>query len=182
MEKIRLKSILTLLLLSSLILVLSSCAAGNVKSAPGSTTTIILIRHAEKVEKASVNGPFLLPEGRARARALVDVLGDMGVTAIYSPKLGRNIKTVQPLADKLGLTIDVKENLNMFGVDSLANEMLAAHPGGVIVFVGNVSGNLMAMHSYLGGQGKGPVNYGDMAIFTITDRGTENVRFTRFGE
>ena len=49
------------------------------------------------------------------------------------------------------------------------------------VFVGNASGNLMAMHSYLGGEGKGPVNYGDMAIFTISDKGTEKVEFSRFG-
>ena len=159
-----------------------ACASGNVKSAPGTTTTIILIRHAEKVKNASVDGPFLLPEGQARARALVEVLGDKGVTAIYSPKLGRNIKTVQPLADKLGLTVTVKKNLNMFGVDTLADEMLADHPDGVIIFVGNVSGNLMAMHSYLGGEGKGPINYGDMAIFTITDKGTEKVEFSRFGE
>ena len=132
MNPMRMKSILALVLMSSLMLMLMSCASGNVKSAPGTTTTIILIRHAEKVEKASVNGPFLLPEGQARARALAEKLDDMGVTAIYSPKLGRNIKTVQPLADKLGLIISVKENLNIFGVDSLADTMLAAHPGGVI--------------------------------------------------
>ena len=179
-------NLLKQLLAISLVCVLSAgilaCASGNVKSAPGTTTTIILVRHAEKVKNASVDGPFLLPEGQARARALAEVLGDKGVTAIYSPKLGRNIKTVQPLADKLGLTVTVKENLNMFGVDTLADEILADHPGGVIVFVGNVSGNLMAMHSYLGGEGKGPVNYGDMAIFTISDHGTERVEFSRFGK
>ena len=175
------KPLWAILLACVLALGILSCTAGNVKSAPGTTTTVILIRHAEKVKNASVDGPFLLPEGQARARALADVLGDKGITAIYSPKLGRNIKTVQPLANKFGLTITVKENLNMFSVDTLAEEMLASHPGGVIVFVGNVSGNLMAMHSYLGGEGKGPVNYGDMAIFTITDQGTENVKFSRFG-
>jgi len=60
-------------------------------------------------------------------------------------------------------------------------ENLSKHAGGVVLYVGNVSGNLMAMHRYLGGSGKGPVEYGDMAIFKISDRGTQSVATSRFG-
>ena len=122
------------------------------------------------------------PEGQARARALVDVVANMGITAIYSPKLGRNLETAQPLADKLGIEITVTEDLWTFSVDELADEILSEHAGGVALFVGNVSGNLMAMHAYLGGEGKGPVNYGDMAIFKISDQGAESVTYSRFSD
>jgi hypothetical protein len=178
---IKMRQVLTILLLGTLLFGGFSCVAGNVKSAPETTTTIILIRHAEKRQQVH-DGSYLLPEGQARARALVDVGTTMGITAIYSPKLGRNLETVQPLADELGLEITVKEGLNMFGVDEVADEILSTHPGGVVLFVGNVSGNLMAMHAYLGGKGKGPVNYGDMAIFKISDQGTESVTYSRFGD
>jgi hypothetical protein len=182
MRLIKVEQALVILLLGALLGGVFSCVAGNVKSAPGTTTTIILIRHAEKREQMHDDGSYLLPEGQVRARALVDAVSEMGITAIYSPKLGRNLETVQPLADKLGIEITVKEGLNMFGVDTLADEMLSKHAGGVVLFVGNVSGNLMAMHAYLGGEGKGPVNYGDMAIFKISDQGTESVTFSRFGD
>ena len=173
---------MVILLLGTLLGTVFSCVAGNVKSAPGTTTTIILIRHAEKRNYSSDDNSYLLPEGRARARALADAVADMGITAIYSPKLGRNLETVQPLADKLGIEITVKEGLNMFSVDEIADEILSDHPGGVVLFVGNVSGNLMVMHAYLGGEGRGPVNYGDMAIFKISDQGTESVTYSRFGD
>jgi hypothetical protein len=51
----------------------------------------------------------------------------------------------------------------------------------VVLYVGNVSGNLMAMHRYLGGSGRGPIEYGDMAIFKISDKGTESITKFHFG-
>jgi hypothetical protein len=182
MRPIKVKQALVILLLGTLLGGAFSCVAGNAKSAPGTTTTIILIRHAEKREYLLGEGSDLLPEGHARARALVDVVANIGITAIYSPKLGRNLETVQPLADKLGIEITVTEDLFIWSVDELADEILSKHAGGVALFVGNVSGNLMAMHAYLGGEGKGPVNYGDMAIFKTSDQGTESVTYSRFGD
>ncbi len=183
MRIFKVKQALAVLLVGAFFGGLFSCAAGNVKSAAGTTTTIILIRHAEKRDFLIGGGSsFLLPEGQARARALADAVADMGITAIYSPNLGRNLETVQPLADKLGLEITVKEDLNMFSVDALADEIISKHAGGVALVVGNVSGNLMALYAYLGGKSKGPVNYGDMAIFKISDQGTESVTYSRFGD
>jgi hypothetical protein len=158
-----------------------SCISGNVKSAPGTTTTIILIRHAEKTGKGLVDGGYLLPEGKYRAQALVGAVKDMGVTAIYSPDLGRNLETVKPLSEQIDVPVTIIQNMTMFTVDEIADEILSKHAGGVVLFVGNVSGNLIAMHNYLGGTGKGPVEYGDMAIFKISDQGTESVTTSRFG-
>ena len=160
-----------------------SCISGNVKSAPDTATTVILIRHAEKTGKGLVKGSYLSPEGRDRAQALVSVAKDMGITAIYSPNLGRNIETVTPLSEEIGVPVTVeKSSIVTFAVDDIAEEILTKHAGGVVLYVGNVSGNLMAMHSYLGGSGLGPKEYGEMAIFTISDQGTISVTESHFGK
>lgn len=164
-------------------LALVSCMSGNVKSAPGTTTKVILIRHAEKTGKGFVKGSYLSPEGRARSQALVGTVKDMGITAIYSPNEGRNIETVKPLSDEIGVPITINDSIfTTFAVDEIADEILSKHAGGVVLYVGNVSGNLMAMHHHLGGSGTGPSIYGEMAIFIISDQGTISVTESRFGK
>ena len=66
---------------------LSKKSSVPVKSPPGTETTFILVRHAERANGQGQSA--LKPEGRERARALVDARGDKGVTAIYSPDRGR---------------------------------------------------------------------------------------------
>jgi phosphohistidine phosphatase SixA len=171
-----------LAILASLVhVMLVSCMSGNVKSTPQTTTTIILIRHAEKSGEGLVDGSYLSPEGRDRAQALARAVKNMGITAIYSPQIGRNIETVKPLSEQIGVPVTVKKNLNMFTVDKIGDEILSKHAAGVVLYVGNVSGNLMAMHRYLGGSGRGPIEYGDMAIFKISDKGTESITKFHFG-
>ena len=164
-------------------MVFVSCISGNVKSAPNTTTTIILIRHAEKTGKGLVKGSYLTPEGRDRAQALVSVAKDMGITAIYSPNFGRNIETVTALSEEIGVPVTVsKDSIATFAVDDIADEILTKHAGGVVLYVGNVSGNLMAMHNYLGGSGLGPTEYGEMVKFNISDQGTISVTESHFGK
>ena len=68
----------------------------KVQSKPGTSTTIILIRHAERD-----NFFILTAQGHKRAKALVDAVKDMGIKAIYSPNLERDLDTVKPLANHL---------------------------------------------------------------------------------
>ena len=160
-----------------------SCISGDVKSAPNTTTTVILIRHAEKTGVGLVDGSYLSPEGRARSQALVAVGKDMGITAIFSPNIGRNIETVTPLAEEVGVPVAIVESIvPTLSVDDIADEILSKHAGGVVLYVGNVSGNLMAFHRYLGGSGMGPKEYGEMAIFKISDQGTISVTDSQFGD
>jgi Histidine phosphatase superfamily (branch 1) len=167
---------------SLLHMILVSCMSGNVKSAPGTTTTVILIRHAERTEKGPVNGSYLTPEGRKRSQALAAAVKDMGITAIYSPKLGRNLETVKPLSEQTGVPVIINDTINMFTVDEIADEILSKQAGGVVLYVGNVSGNLMAMYRHLGGSGLGPTEYGEMSIFVISDQGTISVTESHFGD
>ena len=152
------------------------CISSNIHSKPGTTTTLILIRHADRDDTGR-----LTPEGYERARALVDAVGHKGVTAIYSPNLKRNLDTVKPLADHLDIDITLTPKVSLFVVNKIVNEILTMHAGGVVLWVGNVSGNLQAIYRKLGGKGKGPLEYGDLFIMTIPDRGSVNVTKSQFG-
>jgi broad specificity phosphatase PhoE len=66
-----------------------------------SQKTIILVRHAEKVDATSVD-PELSPEGRERAQRLIKAIGKYKPGAIYSTDFKRTRDTVAPLATKRG--------------------------------------------------------------------------------
>ena len=69
-------------------------------------TTIILIRHAEKLSDGTKN-PDLSPEGKERAQILKNKFANSGITSIYSTPYKRTMNTVAPLSEALG--IDVQE-------------------------------------------------------------------------
>jgi len=142
----------------------------------GTTTTVILIRHAERD-----NFFILTAKGHERAQALVDAVGDMGVTAIYSPDLERNLDTVKPLAVHLGINIFLTPRINKSLVDQIVSDILARHSGEVVLLVGNGSGNLRSLHHRLGGTGEGPYSYGDLFIYTIPAQGPVEVVKSRYG-
>jgi len=75
---------------------LAGCAASPLRSSPGTTTTVILLRHADRDESTELNA-----RGRERAQTLVGVVSGLGITAIYSPDVARNLDTVRPLAAHL---------------------------------------------------------------------------------
>ncbi|NNL41322.1 MAG: hypothetical protein HKO79_02425 [Desulfobacterales bacterium] len=153
-----------------------SCMSSNMHSKSGTTTTVILIRHADRDDKGS-----LTQKGHDRAEALVNTVGHRGITAIYSPDLERNLDTVKPLAEHLGINITLTPKVSLFVVSKIVNEILDKHAGAVVLWVGNVSGNLQAIYRKLGGKGKGPLEYGDLFIMTIPDRGAVKVTKSRFG-
>ena len=102
------------------------------------TTTMIFVRHAEK-SLTPADDPALSPDGVVRAaelaRQLVDADVVAGIDAIYSTQYRRTIGTVQPVADALGLEI------NIYNPDddneAVLDGMLKAHKGKVILIVGH---------------------------------------------
>lgn len=158
-------------------LLLSGCVTDVVYSKPGTTTTVILLRHGDLDEGSQV----LNPTGRARAQALVEALKDVSVTAVYSPDLERNLDTVGPLAKSRNITITRTPLLSLFVAKEISREIVTKHAGGTVVWVGNVSGNLQAVYWNLGGTGTGPVEYGDLFFLTVPDQGKTTVVKKRFG-
>jgi Histidine phosphatase superfamily (branch 1) len=90
-------------------------------SQPGTTTTIIMVRHAERDPGMD---PPLNAEGQARAQSLANMLGENGVTAIYTVDYIRNKQTVQPLADKLGLTPAIVDVTQLADTKTLAKVLV----------------------------------------------------------
>lgn len=101
------------------------------------TTTMIFVRHAEKA-LTPIDNPALSPAGEARAaellRQLVDADVVAGIDAVYSTPYKRTVDTVQPVADALGLDV------NLYDPDdneAVLAQILKAHKGKIILVVGH---------------------------------------------
>ena len=138
----------------------------------GTTTTIILTRHSDRDPLAE----DLNDKGRLRAEALVEAVGDMDITAIYSPDMKRNLETAKPLAKRLGIEVQV---LNP-SENHVVTTILTRNPGAVVIWIGN-SPNLKGIYSLLGGEGAPPINYGDLYIVEVKDSGDPIVTKKRYG-
>lgn len=142
------------------------------QSPPGTKTTIILLRHAGRdIYSAEADDP-LTWQGRIRAQHLPAVIGDMGVSAIYCTNLRRNRATAQPLADHLGLKLNLVSQGRLYDYKKLSRELLdeflTKHAGGVVVWVGNIR-NVEEMYKLLDGTGSPPTEYGDVFIVVVPD-------------
>jgi len=146
----------------------------TVQSKAGTSTTIILTRHAERTVITKV----LTEKGHTRAKDLVKAVGDKNITAIYSPDLVRNLDTVRPLAKHLGIEITTVSSKP--DADSVVNTILTRHAGQVVLWVGNTT-NLSDIYYKLGGQGEPPDNYGDLFFLKIMDKGVTEVTKTTYG-
>jgi hypothetical protein len=144
---------------------LAACEHMPADPAPGVTTTVILLRHAER----PTFGENLIEAGRARAAALPGAVANYDIAAIYSPDMVRNLDTVRPLAKQRGLKIRIVNEW-----DAL-DQMLRDYPGKTVMWVGN-TGNLKKYYEELGGTGRPPLGYGD--LFIVEVRGGRAVKVT----
>ena len=97
-------------------------------------TTVILIRHAEKVIDPNNPDVDLSPAGQERAQELVRMFADSGVNAIYATQYKRTQETVKPLSDRLGLPVTV---VNSSGTSELVRQIHADHRGQTILVSGH---------------------------------------------
>jgi histidine phosphatase superfamily protein (branch 1) len=147
---------------------ISGCA--GLKSPDGLTTTIILVRHADR----NVGAKNLNDRGNIRAAALPAALTDIPVDAIYSPDKKRNIDTGKPLAKQRGIDVTV------IPISSVAKRLMNENPGKSALWIGNTT-NLPQIYRELGGEGEPPNNYGDLYIMKIDDAGKATVEKRHFG-
>jgi broad specificity phosphatase PhoE len=68
-----------------------------------STTTVYIVRHAEKVNETDTTN--LTPAGYARAEALADTLTTKGIDSIFTTPYRRTRQTAQPLATRRGIPL-----------------------------------------------------------------------------
>jgi len=113
---------------------------------PLQITTFILVRHAEKVSDGTKD-PELTDAGKVRANALIKLLKDTKVDAIYSTNFKRTRETVTPLSLIKNLTILPYDGMKMEEVDA----MLKKFAGGTIVVCGH-SNTTPSVANYLTGK------------------------------
>lgn len=68
-----------------------------------STTTVYIVRHAEKLNEADTTD--LTPAGYERATALAETLGSHGIDSIFSTPYHRTRQTAQALATRIGVPV-----------------------------------------------------------------------------
>jgi 2,3-bisphosphoglycerate-dependent phosphoglycerate mutase len=142
-------------------------------------TTVILIRHAEKMMDGS-SDPDLTESGRNRAVLLANLLSKAKIDAIYSTHYKRTENTVMPLAQRKGLIVQNYDGGKMAELDAI----LAKHQGGTIVICGH-SNTTPAIVNYLTGHKDefktfDDGDYGNLVIVSRFD-GEGKVTWLRYG-
>jgi len=143
------------------------------------STTVIVVRHAEKDLSASLTDPPLSPAGEARAALLARMFGDAKVLghvdAIYVSPALRNRLTAAPLAARLGISETVAPADDP---RSLARRALHEHAGGRALIVGH-SDTVPQIVRALSGNPNipeiGEQEYGTMYIVTVPRIGHANL-------
>lgn len=113
------------------------------------TTTIVLVRHAERPPGTD---PDLLPEGRERAGHLAQALARANVRAIFHSTFKRTRQTAESLAARTGLTmteVPYTAGQESAHVDDVVGRILGSHGGQTVVYVGHTS-TVPAMITALG--------------------------------
>jgi 2,3-bisphosphoglycerate-dependent phosphoglycerate mutase len=142
----------------------------------GATTTVILVRHAEKVTEGSPADPALTDAGRSRAAELVHVLRDAGIDAIYTTPFVRTRTTAAPLAETLKLqAVETKA-----GAEEMVARIRREHAGETVLVVGHSNSTPALARAF------GIEAVPDIAdawefdnLFVITFRGDEPPHFVR---
>jgi len=143
-------------------------------------TTIILIRHAEKIIDPNNNDVDLSPAGQARAQELARMFADAGINAIYATQYKRTQQTVKPLADKLGLSVTV---VNAKSTADLLTQIRANHSGQT-VFIAGHNNTVPEIITALGGP-QYPIipesEYDNLYIVTVYRTGKAKVVKMKYG-
>ncbi len=115
---------------------------------------VIVMRHAERADDGASPGtsmtaspdPELSEAGKARAQKLAAMLGDAGVTAIYTSEYRRTKDTAAPLAARTGVSAEVVLARDAAGLVA----RIKSHTSGAVVVVGH-SNTVPAIIKALGG-------------------------------
>lgn len=136
---------------------------------PASETTLIFVRHAEKMDDGTRN-PHLNEEGKARAARLANILlKEHDITAVYSTPFYRTLETAFPIADSLGL------NIQEYGLDdpkALVQSIINENKGETALIVGHSNTTPLLVNLSIGEKRFEQLDekaYGDIFIVSIVE-------------
>ena len=143
-------------------------------------TTVILVRHAEKVIDPNNSDPVLSPAGQVRAQELARMFGDSGINAIYATQYKRTQESVRPLADRLGLPVNLVDSKK---TPELIKQLLSDHRGQTIL-VGGHNNSVPEIIAALGGPTYPPIpetEYDNLYLVTVYRTGKAKVVKMKYG-
>lgn len=136
-----------------------------------STTTFILVRHAEK-EIDGTKDPDLTNEGKQRAENLRQLLSETAITGIYSTNFKRTLATVEPLAAQKNIAI---QNYSLEDPDQLLRSIIEENPGGTVVISGHSNTTPKLANELLGKEKFAQfedADYGNILVIEASKPGT----------
>ena len=135
-------------------------------------TTVIIVRHAEKVDSSA--DPDLNETGKRRAESLSLILGETGVSALFSSQYKRTQQTLEPLAKKLKLEI---QEVDASLTGELVRQISTRFPGKTVV-VASHSDRVTEIIEALGGRSVGFLaesDYDNLFVVTLLGNSTADV-------
>ena len=155
------------------------CGPGEIDSARScEQTTVILVRHAERADDSQDSELSLA--GQERADFLARMLKDSDADALYASEYKRTQQTLRPLAEELGLPIQI---LPAESSEELIGRIFAENTGGVAV-VASHSDRIPPLIETLTGDRVEAIDhneYSRLYILTLTGAGQGRAIELRFG-
>lgn len=144
------------------------------------TTTVYLVRHAEKITTPDIGpNPELTEAGAERAKILAGILADKGITRVHSSDFLRTKNTAGPLATKLGLEVETYDPYDMSVIIAQIKKQ-----GGTHLLVGHSNTTPEAVIR-LGGKTQPEINeaneYDRLYTVTIAKGGSVQTELMRYG-
>ena len=152
------------------------------QTAQSASTTVILVRHAEKAAEPAAD-PGLTAAGAERAQALVELVKDASVRAIVSTQFQRTRLTAAPLAAQLGLTVEIVDARAPQHARVVADSILIKHRGQTVLVVGH-SNTVPAIIAALGAPQPPDIcdaGYDNIYVVTVPATGASSVTRMHFG-
>ncbi len=180
--------IYTFLLIASSIL-LFSCKSSNVSNdttaldiselIQPNTTTLICIRHAEKM--ADRRNPFLTKAGKERAQDFAALLEDVNVDAIYSSEYNRTLETVMPLSQKKSIPTKIYDPRDF---KPLMSKLLTIHKNQTVVIVGHSNSTPQFVNMLIGEDAYSEFDerdYDNLFLVSLKNQGDAEVQLLQYG-
>jgi phosphohistidine phosphatase SixA len=144
----------------------------------------VVVRHAEKVADGTAD-PALTPEGQARASALAESLSGTRIAALLATQYRRTVLTLQPLAARHGLEIEIVEAASgeiEAHVRAVAEAARARAGAGLVVIAGH-SNTVPLIVEALSGRAAEPIPEDEYDRFYLILPGAESTSLitTRYG-
>jgi broad specificity phosphatase PhoE len=152
--------------------------------AAGEATTVIVVRHAEKMTDSS--DPSLSMDGKVRAATLGQMLADVELSAILSTPFKRTTGTVAGIAKARGLEVTITPIDDGLAkhVEDIARRIKEDHAGGAVLVVGH-SNTVPAIVGALGIDGVSELtekDYDDLFVVNIDESGVAHLMHLHYGE